>query len=67
MRGGNDTPQSFWYRLDLEELIEAHHPLRAIKRMVDDALRGMDKVFRNAYSDRGRRSVAPHDEGGRGC
>lgn len=52
-------PHSFWYSIDLEELIEADHPLRAIKRMVDEALRGMDRDFRKAYSDRGRRSVAP--------
>ena len=58
MRGNNDTPQSFWYSIDLEELIEADHPLRAIKRMVDEALRCMDKDVRKAYSDRGRRSVA---------
>jgi transposase len=44
---------------NVEELIELDHPLRAIKRMVDEALRGMDKDFRKAYSDRGRRSVAP--------
>lgn len=59
MRGDHETPPSFWYCIDLEELIEADHPLRAIKRMVDDARRGVDKDFRKAYSDRGRRSVAP--------
>lgn len=59
MRGNNDTPQSFWHRLDLEELIESNRPLRGIERMVDEALRGMDADFRKAYSGRGRPSIAP--------
>lgn len=59
MRGDNTTPAKLWYSINVEDLIEPDHPLRAIKRMVDEALRGMDKDFRKAYSDRGRRSVAP--------
>ena len=59
MRGNDETNGRLWYSMDLEDLIERDHPLRAIKRMVDDALRGMDGDFRNAYSDRGRPSVAP--------
>lgn len=59
MRGHGESNGSLWYSLDLEELVERDHPLRAIKRMVDDALRGMDADFRRAYSRNGRPSVAP--------
>ena len=59
MRDDNTPPAKRWYSINLEDLIEPDHPLRAIKRMVDEALRGMDKDFRKAYSDRGRRSIAP--------
>ncbi len=59
MRGNDETNGRLWYSMDLEDLIEGDHPLRAIKRMVDDALRCMDGDFRKAYSHRGRPSVAP--------
>ena len=59
MRGHGESNGSLWYSLDLEELIERDHPLRAIKRMIDDALRGMDAEFRRAYPRNGRPSVAP--------
>jgi transposase len=59
MRGHGESNCSLWYTLDLEELVERDHPLRAIKRMVDEALRGMDGDFRRAYSRHGRPSVAP--------
>jgi len=45
MRGDNTTPAKLWYSINFEDLIEPDHPLRAIKRMVDEALRGMDKDF----------------------
>ncbi len=59
MRGNGETNGSLWYSICIDDPIESDHPLRAIKRMVDDALRGMDGDFRKAYSDRGRPSVAP--------
>ncbi len=59
MRGPDLTPDTFWYSIDLEALIERDHPLRGIKRMVDGTLRGMNASFRKAYSHRGRPSVAP--------
>jgi transposase len=59
MRGHGESNGGLWYTLDLEELVERDHPLRAIKRMVDEALRGMDRDFRAAYPRNGRPSVAP--------
>ena len=43
----------------VEDLIEADHPLRPIKRMVDQTLRGMSRTFSAAYSDTGRPGVPP--------
>jgi transposase len=59
MRGHGESSGILWYSLDLEELVERDHPLGAIKRLVDDALRGMDADFRRACSRNGRPSVAP--------
>lgn len=60
MRGTFD-PQSvlFVAAIDLEDRVRPDHPLRAIKRMVDDDLRKMSKRFDAAYADEGRPSVPP--------
>lgn len=48
-----------YHTFNVEDLIEAEHPLRPIKRMVDETLRGMSRTFAAAYSDTGRPSVPP--------
>jgi transposase len=60
MRGTFD-PQSvlFVAAIDLEDRVRPDHPLRAVKRMVDDDLRGMSERFDAAYADQGRPSVPP--------
>jgi hypothetical protein len=53
MRRPGESNGSLWYSLcyslGLEELVERDHPLRAIRRTVDDALRGMDADFRRGH------------------
>lgn len=46
-----------WCRLNLEELEDPHHPLRAVKRMVDRALSEMSRSFSAAYAANGRPGV----------
>ena len=60
MRGKTD-PQAilFTAALDLEQRIRADHPLRAIKRMVDEDLRKMSRRLDAAYANEGRPSVPP--------
>src|SRR5688500_9276725 len=60
MRGAFD-PQAvlFTVAIDLETRIRPDHPLRPIKRMVDEDLRRMNRRFDAAYSDEGRPSVPP--------
>jgi transposase len=59
MRGeGQDQVAMFSY-VTMEQRIPADHPLRAIRAMVDEAMRGMDAVFSAMYARRGRPSVAP--------
>jgi transposase len=48
-----------WCRLNLEELVEPDHPLRAVKRMVDRALSEMSRSFSAAYAANGRPGVPP--------
>lgn len=43
----------------MERRIAANHPIRAIRAMVDEALRQMDSTFSAMYARRGRPSIAP--------
>ena len=42
-----------------EERVPADHPLRAIRPMVDRALKGLSRPFNQLYADWGRPSIAP--------
>ena len=48
----------FSYRT-AEERVPQDHPLRAMRRMVDEALRGLSPRFARMYAKRGRPSIAP--------
>jgi transposase len=59
-RRGRAVPQSnFVSLISAEELIRADHPVRRIKRMVDEVLREMNGVFAAMYSDIGSPSIPP--------
>lgn len=59
MKGTPQRQAAIYHTFNVEDLIEAGHPLRAIKRMVDRALADMSRTFKAAYSDTGRRGVPP--------
>jgi transposase len=57
---GEDQQQSrmFSYRT-VEERIARDHPLRAMRRMVDEALKGLSPRHALMYSKNGRPSIPP--------
>lgn len=59
MRGRIDPQGSMFYAIDVESLIPAQHPLRAIKARVDAELRRLSPAFEAAYSAMGRPSIPP--------
>jgi len=59
MRGKKDRQPNMFYALDVEDRIRPDHPLRAIKKLVDEDLSHMGQLFNKAYSDVGRPSVPP--------
>lgn len=59
MKGTPERQAAIYHTFNVEDLIEAGHPLRAIKRMVDRALADMSRTFKAAYSDRGRPGIPP--------
>lgn len=54
MRGHISRQTNLFVKLNLEEMVPADHPLRAIKRMADEALAGMSRTFAAAYAPAGR-------------
>jgi transposase len=59
MRGKKNCQPVMFYALDVEALIRPDHPLRKIKKLVDEDLSRMGYLFNQAYSDTGRPSVPP--------
>ena len=59
MRGAPDPQLAMLTTLSTEELIPAGHPIRRIRRVVEDVLVELDGEFDVMYSRKGRRSVPP--------
>src|SRR3954464_5039447 len=59
MRGCDHQSGSLFSYVDLEKRIRPDHPLRTIRRLVDDALASLDRAFTDLYSALGRPSIAP--------
>jgi transposase len=59
MRGTDKVSGSLFSYVDIEDRVPARHPLRQIKRIVDDALVSLDADFARLYATEGRPSIAP--------
>src|SRR4029077_14540368 len=59
MRGEDRGSQGFFSYVRLEERIAAGHPLRAIRDLIDEALRKLSPSFSRLYARDGRPSIPP--------
>jgi transposase len=59
MRGTDERTGELFSYVDLEDRVPARHPLRLIRRIVNDVLRALDGEFAKLYADSGRPSIAP--------
>ena len=59
MRGSDEVSGSLFSYVDLEDRIPASHPLRKIRKIVNDALSALDAEFAKLYAADGRPSIAP--------
>ena len=59
MRGSDEKQTGIFSYVGLEERIPQAHPLRAVRAMVDGALRELDLHLQALYARRGRPSIAP--------
>jgi len=59
MRGDDDLQEGMFSYISPEKRVPADHPLRPIRKMVDEILKEMSPKFQKLYSDVGRPSIAP--------
>lgn len=59
MRGDDQQQSGMFSYVSLEERVPQDHPLRAIRKAVDEILRAMAKDFDGMYAPTGRPSVPP--------
>jgi transposase len=59
MRGSDEQPGSLFSYVDLEDRVPAKHPLRVIRRIVNDVLIALDGEFAKLYAGSGRPSIPP--------
>ena len=59
MRGTDKISGSLFSYVDIEDRIPPRHPLRQVKRIVDDALVSLDAEFGRLYATEGRPSIPP--------
>jgi transposase len=59
MRGDDEQQSGMFSYVSVEERVPADHPLRAIRKLVDEVLRVMSKEFDGMYGKTGRPSVPP--------
>jgi transposase len=59
LRGTDKEQSAMFSYLSPEERVPANHPLRAVRVMVDQALKALSESFKDLYSATGRPSIAP--------
>jgi transposase len=59
MRGKAKAQPEFLTTINLNQRVPADHPLRHIKRQVDEVLAKLSPLFDELYSDQGRPSIPP--------
>ncbi len=59
MRGDDNRTGELFSYVDLEERVRRNHPLRAVRRIVNEALAALEQDFSALYSPIGRPSIPP--------
>jgi transposase len=59
MRGRDERSEGLFSYIRLEDRIPADHPLRAIRELVDAALKDLSRNFGKLYARDGRPSIPP--------
>jgi hypothetical protein len=67
MRGSDERSGELFSYVDLEDRVPAQHPLRLIRRIVNEVLAALDGEFAKIYADSGRLWAHFADSGWASC
>src|SRR5437016_14307901 len=59
MRGDDNQQEGIFSYISPEKRVPSDHPLRPVRKIVDELLKEMSPKFQKLYSDVGRPSIAP--------
>ena len=54
MRGADISQNTLFVTATVEDFVPQDHPLRALRDLINEALKDMDRLFGSIYSDAGR-------------
>lgn len=59
MRGADVTQEGLFTVVTLDDFVRPDHPIRPIRKLVDQVLSRMSPLFDGLYADTGRASIPP--------
>ena len=59
MRGADVMQEPWFTTVQLEMFVPKDHPLRALRVLLDEALKELNGLFNSLYADGGRGSIPP--------
>ncbi len=59
MRGADISQNALFVTVTVEDFVPLDHPLRALRDLINEALKDLDGLFGSIYADAGRESIPP--------
>ncbi|OGI45648.1 MAG: transposase [Candidatus Muproteobacteria bacterium RBG_16_65_34] len=59
MRGADISQNALFVTATVENFVPLDHPLRALRNLIDEALKDLDGLFESIYAEAGRKSIPP--------
>jgi transposase len=59
MRGADISQNALFVTVTVEDFVPSDHPLRALRDLINEALKDLDGLFGSIYADAGRESIPP--------
>ena len=57
MRGADISQNALFVTVTVEDFVPLDHPLRALRDLINEALKDLDGLFGSIYADAGRESI----------
>jgi hypothetical protein len=57
MRGADISQDALFVTVTVEDFVPLDHPLRALRELINEALKSLNGLFESIYADAGRESI----------